>query len=100
MKLDLEICRISVFIIGETVIQIGNQSIFLVMILLEPVHSSLIGIYIWGEKHACCWKIYLFTSWKIWKYTVGTEVGTWYDDDNDNEACNANWLKYYLHSPI
>ena len=46
MKLDLEICRISVFIIGETVIQIGNQSIFLVMILLEPVHSSLIGIYI------------------------------------------------------
>ena len=57
MKLDLEICRISVFIIGETVIQIGNQSIFLVMILLEPVHSSLIGIYIWGEKHACCWKI-------------------------------------------
>ena len=53
MELDSEIWssqiykrkRVSAFIIDETVIQIGNQ-LFWLWLCIEPVHRSVLGIYI------------------------------------------------------
>ena len=42
--------RISAFIIDETVIQIGNQNLWL-WLCIEPVHSSVLGIYISEERN-------------------------------------------------
>ena len=42
--------RVSAFIIDETVIQIGNQHFWL-WFCIEPVHSSVLGIYISEERN-------------------------------------------------
>ena len=42
--------RVSAFIIDETVIQIGNQHFWL-WICIEPIHSSVLGIYISEERN-------------------------------------------------
>ena len=42
--------RVSAFIIDETVIQIGNQYFWL-WICIEPIHSSVLGIYISKERN-------------------------------------------------
>ena len=44
--------RVSAFIIDETVIQIGNQHFWL-WICIEPIHSSVLGIYISEERNIC-----------------------------------------------
>ena len=44
--------RVSAFIIDETVIQIGNQHFWL-WICIEPVHSSVLGIYISQRIETC-----------------------------------------------
>ena len=43
--------RISAFIIDETVIQIGSQY-FGLWFCIEPIHSSVLGIYI-SESRKC-----------------------------------------------
>lgn len=59
MELDSEICRISnlqkeksnsIHYIDETVIQIGSQHFWL-WIAIEPIHSSVLGIYISEERN-------------------------------------------------
>ena len=46
--------RVSAFVIDETVIQIGNQHFWL-WFCIEPVHRSVLGIYISRKKeNACC----------------------------------------------
>ncbi|HLN35395.1 MAG TPA: DDE-type integrase/transposase/recombinase [Nitrososphaeraceae archaeon] len=42
--------RVSAFIIDETIIQIGNQHFWL-WFCIEPVHSSVLGIYISEERN-------------------------------------------------
>ena len=44
--------RISAFVIDETVIQIGSQHFWL-WFCIEPVHSSVLGIYISEERETC-----------------------------------------------
>ena len=45
--------RVSAFIIDETVIQIGNQHFWL-SFCIEPIHSSVLGIYISFQKREIC----------------------------------------------
>ena len=42
--------RVTAFIIDETVIQIGNQHFWL-WLCIEPVHRSVLGIYISEERN-------------------------------------------------
>ena len=42
--------RVSVFIIDETVIQIGNQHYWL-WLCIEPIHRSVLGIHISEERN-------------------------------------------------
>ncbi|HET9805606.1 MAG TPA: hypothetical protein VFP49_01725 [Nitrososphaeraceae archaeon] len=44
--------RVSAFIIDEAIIQIGSQQYWL-WFCIEPVHSSVLGIYISEERNIC-----------------------------------------------
>ena len=66
--------RVSAFIIDETVIQIGSQHFWL-WICIEPIHSSILWIYISQkrEKYACSWKKFIRSLVKKYgKHTVYT----------------------------
>ena len=87
--------RVSAFIIDETVIQIGNQNFWL-WFCIEPIHSSVLGIYISEERNMLVAEKFIRSLVeKYGKHTVYTDGGTWY-----NEACNVIGLKHYLHSSI
>jgi putative transposase len=103
MELDSEVWffadykrkRVSAFIIDETVIQIGNQHFWL-WICIEPIHCSVLGIYISEERNMIIVEKFIRSLVTIMEnITVYTDGGTWYD-----EACNILKLKHYLHSSI
>ncbi len=87
--------RVTAFIIDETVIQIGNQHFWL-WICIEPIHSSVLGIYISEERNMFVAEKFIRSLVENYgKHTVFTDGGTWYD-----EACEVIGLKHYLHSPF
>ena len=87
--------RVSAFIIDETIIQIGNQHFWL-WFCVEPVHSSVLGIYISEERNMFVAEKFIRSLVeKYGKHTVYTDGGTWY-----HEACNVLRLKHYLQSSI
>ena len=87
--------RVSALIIDETVIQVGSQHFWL-WFCIEPVHSSVLGIYISEERNMLVAEKFIRSLVdKYGKHTVYTDGGTWLD-----EACNVLRLKHYLHSPF
>jgi putative transposase len=63
---------------------------------VEPVHSSVLGIYISEERNMLVAEKFIRSLVdKYGKHTVYTDGGTW-----DDEACNVLRLKHYLHSPF
>ncbi|MDR4512575.1 MAG: DDE-type integrase/transposase/recombinase [Nitrososphaeraceae archaeon] len=87
--------RVTAFIIDETVIQIGSQHFWL-WICIEPINSSVLGIYISEERNMFVAENFIRSLVSRYgKHTVYTDGGTWY-----NQACNVIGLKHYLHSPI
>jgi transposase-like protein len=79
----------------QSIIQIGNQHSWL-WICIEPVHSSVLGIYISTDRNMLVAEKFIRSLVsKYGKHTVYTDGGTWYD-----EACNMIGLKHYLHSSI
>jgi putative transposase len=86
---------VSAFIIDETVIQIGNQHFWL-WICIEPIHSSVLGIYISDERNMLIAEKFIRSLVSNYgKHTVYTDGGTWY-----HEACSIIGLKHHLHSSI
>src|SRR5215207_1806828 len=76
--------RVSAFIIAETIIQSGNQR-FWRWFCIEPVHSSVLGIYLSEERNMIVAEKFIRSLVsKYGKHTVYTDGGTWYD-----EACNV-----------
>ena len=87
--------RVSAFIIDETVIQIGWKQFWL-WICIEPIHKSVLGIYISEERNMFVAENFIRSLVeKYGRHTVYTDGGTWYD-----EACNILRLKHHLHSPL
>ena len=85
----------SIHNIDETVIQFGSQH-FWIWFCIEPVHSSVRGIYISEERYMLVAEKFIRSLVdKYGKHTMYTDGGTWYD-----EACNIIGLKHYLHSPL
>ncbi|HET7644292.1 MAG TPA: DDE-type integrase/transposase/recombinase [Nitrososphaeraceae archaeon] len=85
--------RVTAFIINETVIQIGSQHFWL-WFCIEPVHSSVLGIYLSEERNMLVAEKFIRSLVeKYGKHTVYSDGGTWYD-----EACNVIGLKHYLPS--
>jgi putative transposase len=63
---------------------------------IEPIHSSVLGIYISEERNMLVAEKFIRSLVeKYGRHTVYTDGGTWY-----HEACNVLKLKHYLHSPI
>jgi putative transposase len=82
--------------IDETVIQIGSSQHFWLWICIEPIHSSVLEIYISEERNMIIAEKFISSLVdKYGKHIVYTDGGTWYD-----EACNILGLKHYLHSPL
>ncbi len=87
--------RVSAFIIDETIIQIGNQHFWL-WICIEPVHRSVLGIYISEERNMFVAENFIQSLVsKYGRHTVYTDGGTWYP-----QACTFLHLKHRLHSPL
>jgi len=87
--------RVTAFIIDETFIQIGNRHYWL-WIAIEPIHSSVLGIYISEERNMLVAEKFIRSLVSNYgKHIVYTDGGTWYD-----EACEVIGLKHYLHSPF
>jgi putative transposase len=87
--------RVTAFIIYETIIQIGNKHFWL-WFSIEPVHSSVLGIYLSEERNMLVGERFIRSLVsKYGKHTVYTDGGTWYP-----EACNVIGLKHYLHSSL
>ena len=67
--------RVSAFIIDETVIQIGNQNFWL-WFCIEPIHSSVLGIYISEERNMLVAEKFIRSLVeKYGKHTVYTDGG-------------------------
>ena len=87
--------RVTAFIIDETVIQIGSQHFWL-WFCIEPIHSSVLGIYISEERNMIVAEKFIRSLVeKYGKHTVYTDGGTWYP-----QTCNFLHLKHRLHSPL
>ena len=87
--------RVSAFIIDETVIQIGSQHFWL-WLCIEPVHRSVLGIYISEERNMFVAENFIRSLVeKYGKHTVYTDGGTWYP-----QACNFLHLKHRFHSSL
>jgi putative transposase len=75
---------------------IGSQRFWL-WFCIEPVYSSVLGIYISEERNMIVAEKFIRSLVeKYGKHIVYTDGGTWYDD----EACKVIGLKHYLHSPL
>ena len=69
--------KISAFIIDETIIQIGGQHFWL-WICIEPIHRSVLGIYISDERNMFVAENFIRSLVsKYGKHTVYTDGG-WY----------------------
>ena len=69
-------------------IQIGNQHFWL-WICIEPIHSSVLGIYISEERNMLVAEKFLrLLVEKYGRHPVYTDGGTWYP-----EACNVLWIE-------
>ncbi len=87
--------RISAFIIDERMIQIGNQHFWL-WFYIEPVHKSILGIYISEERNMFVAENFIPSLVSRYgRHTVYTDGGTWY-----LQACNFLHLKHRLHSHL
>ena len=87
--------RVSAFIIDETIIQIGNQPFWL-WFCIEPIHRSVLGIYISEERNMLVAEKFIRSLVdKYGRHIVYTDGGTWYP-----QACNFLYLKHRLHSPL
>jgi hypothetical protein len=53
--------RFSAFIIDETILQIGRQHFWL-WTCIEPIHNSVLGLYISKEKYVCSRKFHRIFS--------------------------------------
>lgn len=75
--------RISAFIIDETIIRIGDHH-FWVWIAIEPVHKSVLGIYLSEERNMFVEENFIRSLVsKYGRHTVYTDGSTWHP-----QACN------------
>ena len=68
--------RVTAFIIDETIIQIGSQQYWL-WFCIEPIHSSVLGIYISEERNMFVAEKFIRSLVENYgKHTVYTDGGT------------------------
>jgi len=85
--------KVSEFIVDETLIQVGNQSIT-IWIAIEPVEKIILDIRISLERSMLIAERFLQNLIKKYgKHQVSTDGGTWYP-----QACKFLKLNHHTHS--
>jgi putative transposase len=70
--------RISAFVVDETIIKIGDHHYWL-WFCIEPIHSSVLGIYISKERNMFVAENFIRSLISRYgKHIVYTDGGTWY----------------------
>ena len=88
--------RISAFIIDETIIQIDWKHYYLLWIVIEPLHKTILGIHISESRNMLVARQFLQSLIvKYGKHSVYSYNGTWYP-----EACKVLNVKHYIHTPL
>jgi putative transposase len=71
--------RVAAFIIDETMIQIGGSSEAWLWIAIEPVHSTILGVFLSRHRNMLVVESFLKSLIKTYgKHTVYSDGGTWY----------------------
>jgi len=90
-NLYLKRTRISAFIIDETMVQVSSSDVWF-WVAIEPIHRTVLGIYISTHRNVLAAEIFLRSLVKVYgKHTVYSDGGTWYP-----EACSSLGLKHIL----
>jgi putative transposase len=85
--------RVTAFIIDETMIQIGAREAWL-WVAIEPVHSTVLGIYLSRHRNMLVIESFLRSLIKIYgRHTVYSDGGRWYP-----ETCIFLGLNHRLHT--
>jgi putative transposase len=85
--------KVSVFLIDETMIQIGYSEAWL-WVAVEPIHKQILGVYISRHRNMIVAESFLRSLIKIYgENTVYSDGETWYP-----EPCISLGLKHRLHS--
>ena len=87
--------RVTAFVIDETMIQIGERNEAWLWIAIEPVRSTVLGVYLSKHRNMLVAESFLRSSIEIYgRHIVYSDGdGTWY-----SEACSSLELKHRLHT--
>ena len=86
--------RVTAFVIDETMIQVGGGNEAWLWIAIEPVRSTILGVYLSRHRNMFVAESFLRSLIEIYgRHTVYSDGGTsWYP-----EACSSLGLKHRLH---
>jgi transposase-like protein len=89
--------RVAAFIIDETMIQIGGSSEAWTWIAIEPVHSTILGVFLSRHRNMLVVESFLKSLIKTYgKHTVYSDGGgTWYP-----QACASLDLNHKIHTHL
>jgi len=87
--------RVTAFVIDETMIQVGGGNEAWLWIAIEPVRSTILGVYLSRHRNMLVAESFLRSLIEIYGiHTVYSDGGTsWYP-----EACSSLGLKHRLHT--
>jgi len=87
--------RVTAFVIDETMIQVGGGNEAWLWIAIEPVRSTILGVYLSRHRNMLVAESFLRSLIEIYgRHTVYSDGGTsWYP-----EACSSLGLKHRLHT--
>jgi putative transposase len=88
-------CKLSEFIIDETLIKVGSEYVWL-WVAIEPAEKTILGIRISIERNMLVAEQFIKSLIrKYGKHPVTTDGGTWYP-----QACRFLNIQYHNHSSI
>jgi putative transposase len=74
----LKLTRLTVFIIDETMLQIGSEYAWL-WVAIEPVHKQVLGVYVSRHRNMLVAESFMRSLIKVYsKHTVYPGGVTWY----------------------
>jgi len=86
-------CKLSEFIIDETLIKVGNDYVWL-WVAIEPTDKTILGIRISIERNMLVAEQFIQSLIrKYGKHNISTDGGTWYP-----QACRFLNIEHHFHS--
>ena len=87
--------KISEFVIDETLIKVGPESVWL-WVAMEPKNKEILALIVFKERNMLVAERFIAALVKAHgKHPVSTDGGTWYP-----QACRFLKVKHHIHSPF